>query len=194
MDNCELSVTWHSRAGQGAITAANALAEIIGELRGFNVQAFPDFGAEKRGAPVVVFNRLSSEPIHNVSHVKTPNVILLLDTSIISGGEKTYDDILDNLEHDGKLIMNTTQAATKFDDLCEGEIWHVDASGIAIAEIGKHVPNVPMLGAFIKATGITGQEEFAASLGKWLIKSLPKPVVDANIKAFNLGFEAAQKK
>ena len=97
------------------------------------------------------------------------------------------------LEDDGHLIINTTQNKTKFNEIFKGNIWHVDASKISIEEIGKHIPNVPMLGALLKAFYLVSETEFADALGKWLSKTLPLNNVEANLKAFTQGFQTANK-
>lgn len=187
-----LEIRWHSRAGHGAITAAAALAEIIGKETGKEVQAFPDFGAEKRGASVEVFNRFSKDKINLVSKLENPDVVLLLDTTLVASGEVNYDQVSEGLKKAGKLIINTSQDKTKFSRRLKN-VYHVNASKISTEEIGIHIPNVPMLGALIKITKLSSKQKFSKGLEKYLSKALPENIVKGNIKAFKRGYEEVRK-
>lgn len=188
-----LEIRWHSRAGHGAITAAAALAEIIGTETGKEVQAFPDFGAEKRGAAVEVFNRFSKNKIDLVSKLENPDVVLLLDTTLVASGEVNYNQVAEGLKKTGKLIINTSQEdKTKFSSRLKN-VYHVDASKISMEEIGQHIPNVPMLGALIKITRLSTKQKFGKGLRKYLSKTLTKDVVKGNIRAFNRGYGEVKK-
>jgi len=105
----ELSIRWHSRAGQGAVTAAGFLAEAMGKF-GYKVQSFPDFGAEKRGASVVVFNRVSKKAkiLDDPAHLTHVDLVILLDSTLI-GAELNYDDVLKGLKESGILFINTAK-------------------------------------------------------------------------------------
>lgn len=185
------SIRWHSRAGQGAITAASALAEILG-ASGAYVQCFPEFGAEKRGAPVAVFNRISTAPITDISKPTSLDVIVIVDGTLIGSGEITPTEALAGLRVDGKLLVNTTQSSLAFaGDVAN--VYAIDGSGIAMAEIGKNIPNVPLLGALIAIGGFADVEPFAEKLRAYLAGSLPAAIVEGNIRAFRRGFEEVRK-
>jgi len=185
------SIRWHSRAGQGAITAATALAEILGTSGKF-VQSFPEFGAEKRGAPVTVFNRIADEPITVFYHPKELDAVVLLDTSLVASCELTAGEVLANLKKNGKLIVNTTQEKLKF-AAEKDEVFVLDASGIAVAEIDKDIPNVPILGGLVAILGLTSLEEFLPKLEKYLAAGLPAKIVAGNLRAFERGFKEVKK-
>ncbi len=187
MSTKDISIRWHSRAGLGAITAANALCEIIGKYTEFHAQSFPDFGSEKRGAPVVAYNRFSSKKIEENHHVMNPNIALLLDTTLINATELDYIDVIENISDD--LLINTAQEKTKFSDKFAGNVWHLDASKISKEAIGRNIPNVPMLGALIKVSGLTDIENFTLHLTEFLGKVFSQKIVDGNIKALKLGYE-----
>lgn len=184
-----IGIRWHSRAGHGAITAANALCEIVGENTEYNGQSFPDFGAEKRGAAVVVYNRFSKEEIVENHHVQHPNIVVFLDTSLINKDELSYEDILEGMPADGALIINTAQKKTKFSEKFSGTIFHVDATEISESEIGRNIPNVPILGALLKVSGLMKIEKFLPALEAFLSKSLPPKIVEGNLVALKRGFE-----
>ncbi len=189
--NKALSIRWHSRAGQGAITASSALAEILGNHRKF-VQSFPDFGAEKRGAPVVVFNRICEKLIEDVSHPTEINAAVLLDTSLISSCEISTEELLRGLQKNGVLLVNTSQKKLAM-KVNSGEVFGVDASAIATKEIGKDIPNVPILGALVKIMDLAKLESFSKELKKYLSSHLPTEIVAGNLKAFKRGFEEVKK-
>ena len=188
-----LGIRWHSRAGHGAITAANALCEIVGENTDYEVQSFPDFGAEKKGAAVVVYNRFSEKKIRETHHVEEPNIVLLLDASLINPSELSYEDVLQGIEPKGNLILNTLQEKTKFSEKFVGNIWHLPATDIAEKEIGRNIPNVPMLGALIKISGLMKIEEFLPPLEKYLSVHLPPKVVVGNLIALQRGYDEVKK-
>lgn len=185
-----LAIRWHSRAGHGAITAANAFCEIVAEHTDLFAQAFPDFGAEKKGAPVLVYNRFSSEKILGAHVVESPDIVLLLDTSLINENELSYADVLKDLSPNGTLILNTKQKTTQFNTLFSGTIFHIDATEIAESEIGKNIPNVPMLGALVACLGLMPHDDFLPLLKAYLSGSLPSAVVEGNLKAFSRGFHS----
>ncbi len=186
-----LSIRWHSRAGQGAITASTALAKILGSYGKF-VQSFPDFGAEKRGAPIVVFNRISNEKIDDASQPSEIDAAVLLDTSLISSCEIPIETLLEGLKENGILLINTPQKALRM-DTSSAKVFAVNASEIAIAEIRKDIPNVPILGALVRILNLTKLESFSQKLEKYLAKNLPAEVVAGNLRAFKRGFEEAIK-
>lgn len=181
-----LAFRWHSRAGQGAITAASALAGILGE-KGKFVQSFPEFGAEKRGAPVTVFNRISDQSIKNVSHPAELDTIILLDTTLVSSCEITLEEVLEGLKPDGNFLVNTSQKSLKIADNLKN-IFTIDASKIAVEEIGRDIPNVPILGALVKISELSDLKEFLPRLEAYLSHSLPEKIVAGNLKAFERGF------
>jgi pyruvate ferredoxin oxidoreductase gamma subunit len=181
-----LTIRWHSRAGQGAITASTALAEILGN-HGKSVQSFPDFGAEKRGAPVTVFNRICDEVIEDVSHPKEVDAVVLLDTTLVSSCEISSEELLSGLKKYGVLLINTPQKSLKLSTESK-KVFAVKASEIAQKEIGKDIPNVPILGALVKILGLAKAENFSQELEKYLSTHLAPEIVKGNLKAFGRGF------
>ncbi|MFH0834456.1 MAG: 2-oxoacid:acceptor oxidoreductase family protein [Patescibacteria group bacterium] len=187
----EIAVRWHSRAGQGAITASTALAEILGNNGKF-VQSFPDFGAEKRGAPVVVFNRISSQKIEDASHPTTVDASVLLDVTLIASCEVSPAELLAGLGKNGLLLVNSPQKKLRM-GVGKIRVFAVDASGIAVREIGKDIPNVPILGALVRILGLAKLENFQKDLAKYLGRHLPPEILEGNLRAFKQGFEDVRK-
>lgn len=187
----KLAIRWHSRAGQGAITAATALAEILG-THGLCVQSFPEYGAEKRGAPVTVFNRLADTAIFEIGAPEAVDLVVLLDASLVASGEVAAETVLAGLKPDGQLLVNTAQTVLAF-AANVAQVWTVDGGHISTAEIGKNIPNVPVLGALVALTGLLDEATFAAALEKYLGAGLPPPVVAGNLRALHRGWKEVRR-
>lgn len=150
MDNT-VEIRWHGRGGQGAKTAALLFGEAALSL-GKNIQAFPEYGPERMGAPVASFNRISSLPINLHCSITNPNIVIVLDPTLMGSV-----DVAQGLPQDGLLIVNTTRTPAEVRQqlgLKGAKIFTVDASGISKAMIGRDIPNTPMLGALVKASGM----------------------------------------
>jgi pyruvate ferredoxin oxidoreductase gamma subunit/2-oxoisovalerate ferredoxin oxidoreductase gamma subunit len=144
-----VEIVFHGRGGQGAVTAANLLVAAALKDGNKGVQAFPFFGAERRGAPVRAFARISTDEIHLRSEIYTPDIVIVLDESIMD-----IVDVLKGLKKDGKILINTTKKPSDFDFSKKFGVATVDATGVALKhEIlvgGIPVVNTPILGAVPK--------------------------------------------
>ena len=159
-------IRWHSRAGQGAITASNALAQAIGKEKNKFTQSFSEFGAEKRGAPIKAFTRIANEAIDYFHQIQNPDYLVLFDTTLLNKGELSWNDVLSGLNKNGKLLVNTgkKESSANF----KGEIWHLNATKIALEEIGKNIPNVPFVGGLLKISNLYPLDKFETHLKKVL--------------------------
>ena len=140
----------HGRGGQGGVTLAELIARAAYK-EGKWVQAFPYFGAERRGAPVKAFARISDEPILVRSQIYNPDYVIVLDESLLD-----VANVTEGLKENGTIIINTTLRPEEV-DISGYKIATVDATGIAL-ELGLLVAGLPvvntaMAGAFAKATG-----------------------------------------
>ncbi|HET7045230.1 MAG TPA: 2-oxoacid:acceptor oxidoreductase family protein [Gaiellaceae bacterium] len=135
-------IRWHARAGQGAKTAAQLLAEAL--LRtGKSVQAFPDYGPERRGAPVRAYTRVSDRPIRRHDTVTEPDVVVVLEPSL------AHDpDVVEGLRPDGVLLVNDDEA----EELTDAWTVRVPATGLA-ASLGSRFANLVMAGAVAAELG-----------------------------------------
>ena len=188
------SIRWHSRAGQGAITAANFLAENAFKL-GFQASSFPDFGAEKRGAAVKVFNKISRNSLEFVEDVSQPDIVegvVLFDVTLATA-ELGYQKIIDGLVDDGFLLINTKQLerSKKWENF-RGEIFHIDGSGIALKTIKRDIPNVTIVGALVNILGMDLAKS-RENLKHHLLHFFPADIVDINLKSFEQGFQTVRK-
>ena len=140
----------HGRGGQGGVTAAELIARAAYK-EGKWVQAFPYFGAERRGAPVRAFARISTEPILVRSQIYNPDYVLVLDESLLE-----VANVTEGLKKDGIIVINTRKEPSEV-NLHGYRIATVDATGIALElellVAGLPVVNTAMVGAFAAATG-----------------------------------------
>lgn len=138
-------VRWHSRGGQGGMTASQLLAETAFEA-GRQATAFSFYGAERRGAAVASFNRIADEPIKLYSRVTHPDVVVVLDETLVD-----VQSVTDGLPDDGTLVINSADPDVEFD----GTVVAVDATTIAadhdLSADGTPLVNTPMLGAVASA-------------------------------------------
>lgn len=152
-------IRWHSRGGQGGMTASQLFAEACFAI-GRRATAFSFYGAERRGAPVSSFNRVADEPIKLYSQVQRPDLVVVLDESLVELGSVTR-----GLDDDGTVVINTTNpSVVDFD----GTTIAVDATGIALDHglqaDGDPIVNTPMLGA-IATTDIVSVDAVAEVVG-----------------------------
>jgi pyruvate ferredoxin oxidoreductase gamma subunit len=145
-----IEIRWHGRGGQGAVTSVELLAKaVIHEDR--YAQAFPSFGPERRGAPVAAFNRVSEERIRVRSGVYHPDVVVVLDESLIG-----LVNVSEGLKKNGVLVVNTAKSAQEISEKVnyQGKLATVDATSIAWDELGVPITNTTMLGALLKVTKV----------------------------------------
>ena len=161
-----IEIRFHGRGGQGAVVASNILAAAAFK-EGKDVQAFPYFGVERRGAPVTAFTKIDDRPIRVKSQIYEPDYIIVLDSALV----KTID-VAQGLKKDGLLLLNTDKSPGEvrnlaFPDL-EGKIATVDATGIALKHhLGSKtapIVNTPIIGAFAKVSKIVAIESIAESI------------------------------
>ena len=172
----------HGRGGQGSVTAAEVLAHAA-FFEGKQVQAFPYFGAERRGAPVKAFARISDEPILVHSQVYNPDYVIVLDPYL-----HRLVNIAEGLKDNGIIVVNTTQKPEEV-RMKSPRIATVDATGVALKAnlvvAGLPVVNTSILGAFSKATGEVKLE----SVLKAIRETWPGSAGEKNAKAAELAYE-----
>jgi len=149
-----IEIRFHGRGGQGAVKASDVLA-MAAFAEGKQVQAFPFFGVERRGAPVTAFTRISDDEIRIHCYIYEPDVLVILDSTLISAVPLT-----DGLKPNGKIIINTQRPPDDFSfpDTENAKVYTVDCSTIALKHSlgSKAAPivNTAILGAVAKATGL----------------------------------------
>ncbi len=184
-----LEVRWHGRGGQGAKTAALLLAESASDAGKF-IQAFPEYGPERMGAPVQAFTRIDDEPITMHCHVTNPKIVVILDPSLIGSSV----DVTAGVPEDGIFIINTGTSPRKMREQLGvegGSVYTVDANQIALDNIGRPIPNTPMLGALVKVTGLLELDSLVADTERKLSERFAgRPqIVEGNIKAIKTAYQ-----
>jgi pyruvate ferredoxin oxidoreductase gamma subunit len=184
-----IEIRWHGRGGQGAKTAALLFADAA-LSQGKYVQAFPEYGPERMGAPVASFNRLSTKPILLHSGVTNPEVVIVLDPTLIDNV-----DVAEGMPEGGIIIINTEKSPRVIREELKlagnVKVFTVDASTISKEAIGRDIPNTPMLGALVKATALIDFNEMVSDTRKKLekkFKSNPE-VIEGNIKAIERAYK-----
>jgi pyruvate ferredoxin oxidoreductase gamma subunit len=173
-----IEIRWHGRGGQGAVTSAELTAHAAIHEGKF-AQAFPSFGPERRGAPVLAFNRISSgHSIRVRSGVTKPDIVVVLDPGLV-----TLINVTDGLKPGGTLIVNSTKFVEELQQEFNGD-WKlgvVDATSIARELLGVNIVNTTMLGALIKLTGVID------------LKSLDEPLKERFGARAKSNFEACMR-
>lgn len=141
-------IVLHGRGGQGVVTSAELIA-VTAIAKGKFAQAFPSFGPERRGAPVVAFSRIDDKRIYTRSKILNPDIVIVLDSGLLSIVNPAF-----GIKPDGILIINTSKSPDGIRDTFEYRcrIATVDAQKIATEELGKPIANTTMLGAFLRVT------------------------------------------
>lgn len=169
----------HGRGGQGVVTAAEMLS-VAAFLEGRHAQAFPSFGSERTGAPVVAYCRLDDREIRLREPINEPDAIIIQDPTLLN-----QVDVFGGLAKGGYILLNTTRSfrALGLGDFVKGfpaqHLHTVPATEIAMKRVGRPVPNAALLGAFAAATGLISLE----SVGKAIREKFPAKIAEGNILA-----------
>ena len=169
----------HGRGGQGVVTAAEMLS-VAAFLEDRHAQAFPSFGSERMGAPVVAFCRIDDKEIRLREPIMEPDALIIQDPTLLHQVE-----VFAGLKRDGYILINTNRS---FDDLGLGEFvqgWHherlctVAATELALRHVGRPLPNVPLLGGFAALSGVIRLESVCEAIRQRFTRS----VAQANVAA-----------
>lgn len=187
-----IEIRWHGRGGQGAKTASLLLADAAFNT-GKYIQGFPEYGPERMGAPITAYNRISNSPINIHSNIYHPDFVAVVDDSLLESV-----DVTSGLKEEGAIIINTTKPADYLKSHLngyKGNVYTIDARKISLECLGKYFPNVPMLAAVVKVTGVMSEEEFLADMvGSFKHKFAKKPeVIDGNMQALKIALKEVNK-
>jgi len=182
-------IRWHARGGQGAKTASTFLAESAVDA-GFHAQGFPEYGPERMGAPIRAFNRVSKHPIRRNTAVTEPDIVIVLDDTLLE-----TVDIAEGAGVDTVYVVNAdvttdrARAESLRKAVGDARCYVLDANAIAVDEIGRPIPNTPMVGAMLRATGVLPLDTVIEAMSDKLSKKLPPKVVAGNVTAMRRAFE-----
>jgi len=175
-----IEIRFHGRGGQGSVTSAELLAlAAIGE--GKYAQAFPRFGPERRGAPVVAFCRISDQPIKIRANVYEPDIVVVLDSTLLK-----IVNVAAGMKPKGILVTTSKDSPEKVKELLKikNRLAVVDAIKIAMEILGVPITNTAMLGSLVKASELIRKESFVPPL-----KERFGRIAEKNISAFERAYQ-----
>lgn len=180
-----IEVRWHGRGGQGAKTAAQFLAEAALDT-GKYIQAFPEYGPERAGAPMRTYTRISSKPINVHCGVDSPEYVVVIDPTLVS------PEVVEGLTDEGVLLVNTQESASAVRQKTGfkgGEIATVDATRISLDTLGRPMPNLPMLGALLKIAPLAELDVLYEKIKAKFLKKIGEEKTNANIAGIKRAYE-----
>ncbi|MDA8388949.1 MAG: 2-oxoacid:acceptor oxidoreductase family protein [Nitrospiraceae bacterium] len=186
-----IEIRWHGRGGQGTVTAAKVLADAC-LSGGRYVQAFPEYGPERAGAPLRAYNRISDRELRLYCPVINPGFISIVDATIMDAM-----NLAEGATEDAVFIVNTVKEPAEIRKALGAsatqKVFTVDATNIAIAEIGRPLPNSPMLGAVARATGLVGLDHLTEEVKKSFGKKFSEKIINGNVTAAQRGYKEVRE-
>ncbi|MDD2486241.1 MAG: 2-oxoacid:acceptor oxidoreductase family protein [bacterium] len=180
-----LEIRWHGRGGQGVVTAAKILAAAsLREKKYF--QAFPEFGPERRGAPLQAFTRIDTIPIRIYSHVTMPDAVVVVDDTLIG-----HTPLTEGLSEESLLIVNYNRSPGELRSRLKmqtGRLFTVRATEISLANIGRPVTNTAMLGALLSVCPAVSCRAVEEEICYTLAGKIKPELLEANILSFKEAF------
>lgn len=173
------------RGGQGVVTAAELLS-IAAFIEGKHAQAFPSFGSERMGAPVVSFCRFAKKEIRTREPISEPDALIIQDTTLFQSV-----DVFQGLKPDGLVLINTARSLSELGieglaaDLPQGAVRTVDATELALKHFKRPVPNAALMGGFAAMSGRLSIE----SVAKAILSKFKGPIGEANVAAAREAFD-----
>ena len=172
-----IEIRFHGRGGQGSVTAAEILAKPAFK-DGKYVQAFPFFGVERRGAPVMAFTRIDDKPIKMRYQIYNPDYVLVLDEGLLS-----VVDVFSGIKDNTEVIINTET----FEGSGEHTVHKIDATGIALDMLGRNIVNTIILGYFAKKTGVVSIDSLLEVIKETFPGKIGELNAEATKKAYDIG-------
>jgi len=180
-------IRWHARGGQGTMLAARMLARVaIND--GKHAQGMPEFGPERMGAPMRAYNRISTKKFSLYCNVVNPDIVVVLDSSLID-----TVNVREGVNKDGLIIVNTSRTPAEVRKQLQADngikVYTLDANGISIAALGRPMPNMPMLGALAKITGLVSLQTLLDDTKLTFGEKFSPKVLEANLTALKRGHD-----
>lgn len=177
-----IEIRWHGRGGQGVVTSSQLLTRAAIYAGKYAIH-IPEFGPERRGAPIRAFTRIDDKPIDIRYNVRNPDLVVVIDPSLVDMSEF----ITEGLKSDGIIIVN--RSPDLIGSIDGFRTYAVDAYRIAIDELGRPIYNTSMIGALLGATKIISLD----SLIKALTERFSGSILEKNIKAIIRGYEEVKE-
>lgn len=179
-------IRWHGRGGQGVKTAALLLAEVA-LADGQYSQGFPDYGPERMGAPIRGYTRVSDGPIRMHCAIENPDAVVVLDSTLLG-----VVDVASGLKEGGVILVNSKEspsAVAKKHKLEKLKVMTVDATGISLDEIGRAIPNTPMVGALLKALPVVPVDTLVEKMRQEFAKKFSEKIIEGNVRAVQRAYQ-----
>lgn len=175
-----IEVRWHARGGQGGFTAARLLGLAASVFGDSYAQAFPSFGPERRGAPVLGFTRVDKKPIGDHSQVYACDYVVVLDETLME-----VVNVASGLKENGILLINSKSSPESFDFGEKFKVITLNATDIALEELKAPITNTTMMGALAAATDFISIESVLKAIDKGMSENLREKNKKAVIRAYN---------
>ncbi len=186
-----VEVRWHGRGGQGTVTAAKVFADAC-LSGGRYVQAFPEYGPERSGAPLKAYNRISDKELRMHCPVVHPGVVVVADATLLDG-----IDVTEGAPENAVFIVNSAkdpaEMRAKLKTSPTQKVYTIDATKIAIDCFGRPLPNSPLVGTLAKITGIVSLETILEDVKKSFGKKFSQKIIDGNLEAAKRGYEEVRE-
>lgn len=179
-------IIFYARGGQGAKTAAEIIAQAA--LReGKFVQAFPSFGPERSGAPTKTYVRVSSNPIRTKEPIVDPDVVIILDETLI----ETEKGMTTNLDKNEALIINSIKDSSEIAQQLgfNGRVYPVDANKISMDIVGQPRPNTVILGKIVQVTEVVQLKSIISEFRSLFQEKIGKENCEKNISAIEKAYD-----
>ncbi len=175
----------HGRGGQGAKTAAQLIVDTAID-KGKYIQAFPEYGPERTGAPMRTFARISDEPIKTYQPVTDPNAVIVIDPTLLD-----VVDVKTGITEKTVIIVNTTKSPEEIKKKIgfDGKLYTIDATGISIDILGRNMPNTPVLGALIKVTNVIELQMLIDKIEGMFLKKIGPEKTKANVDCVKKAYD-----
>ena len=182
-----IEIRWHGRGGQGTVTAAKVFADAC-LSGGRYVQAFPEYGPERAGAPLRAFNRISDRELRLHCPVTRPNLIIVVDATLLDS-----INIASGAPDDAAFIINSSKdpkdLRAKIKAKPTQRVVTIDATKISVDTIGRPMPNAALVGALTKVSGLISIEAAMADVEKSFGKKFSRKIIEGNVDATKRGYE-----
>ncbi len=181
-----VEIRWHGRGGQGTVTAAKVFADAC-LSGGRHVQAFPEYGPERSGAPLRAYNRVSSKELRMHCPVLRPGIVAIVDATLLDS-----INVMEGAPDDAVIVVNSAKDPKEIREKLKAKptqkVFTIDATRIALECIGRPLPNSPMVGVLAKVSGLVSLDQILEDVKKSFGKKFSQKIIDGNLEAARKGY------
>lgn len=172
-------IRWHGRGGQGGFTASRLLGIAAGMFEDKHALAFPSFGPERRGAPVLAYTKIDDQKIHDRSEVIACDYVVVMDETLIT------PTIINSVKDNATFIINSNNPA-RHEILKNHKVVAIDATSLALEVLGRPITNTAMYGALVAVSGLVSMDSALSSIQHEMKPALVKKNCEIIKRAFEL--------